>query len=249
MVLRILGRLLTLAVCAGLFVVSAYLAFSLFVQRGVTAVPDLGTLDEASARGILADQGLVLARRDDPVYDPAVPAGHVAQQDPAAGSLVKRGSTVTVVVSGGPRRIEVPDLRGSALPAAQVTLVAAGLAVGRTSGVYRAGAVPGTVVEQDPRPGSRTDTTGVVNVLYALEGSEATYVMPDLVYRRYEDVRQFFANRGFRLGSVKYEPYEGIVGGVVLRQYPLAGHPLRRQDPISLVVAAQAAELPFEEAP
>ncbi len=62
--------------------------------------------------------------------------------------------------------------------------------------------------------------------------------MPDLVYREYEPVRRFFDRRGFRLGGVKFEAYEGISPGVILRQYPLPGHPLRRQDVISLVVTA-----------
>jgi hypothetical protein len=31
---------------------------------------------------------------------------------------------------------------------------------------------------------------------------------------------------------------------VILRQYPLAGHPLDRQDTISLVVAAEGRETP-----
>ena len=61
--------------------------------------------------------------------------------------------------------------------------------------------------------------------------------MPDLVYRDFEATRSFFERRNFRLGSIKFEFYEGISPGVILRQYPLPGHPLRRQDVISLVVA------------
>jgi beta-lactam-binding protein with PASTA domain len=61
--------------------------------------------------------------------------------------------------------------------------------------------------------------------------------MPDLVYRNYEDARRFFQQRGFRVGSVKFEVYAGIREGVILRQFPLAGHPLRRNDAISLVVS------------
>jgi beta-lactam-binding protein with PASTA domain len=62
--------------------------------------------------------------------------------------------------------------------------------------------------------------------------------MPDLVYREYEAVRRFFERQSFRLGSVKFESYEGIEAGVVLRQFPLPGHPIRRRDVISLVVTA-----------
>ncbi|HEX2224617.1 MAG TPA: PASTA domain-containing protein, partial [Thermoanaerobaculia bacterium] len=63
------------------------------------------------------------------------------------------------------------------------------------------------------------------------------WVMPDLVYRDYEDVRRAFEARGFRLGSIKFERYEGVAEGVILRQYPMPGHPVTKRDSISLTVA------------
>ena len=53
--------------------------------------------------------------------------------------------------------------------------------------------------------------------------------MPDLVYRDYEQVRPYFEQLGFRFGSVKFERYEGVAAGVILRQFPLPGHPLTRE--------------------
>mgnify|MGYP003477662428 CR=1 FL=1 len=78
----------------------------------------------------------------------------------------------------------------------------------------------------------------------ALPAPADTFIMPDLVYRRYEPVRRYFEGGGFRLGAVKFEPYEGISDGTILRQNPLPGHPLRRRDVISLVVAATQGALP-----
>ena len=69
------------------------------------------------------------------------------------------------------------------------------------------------------------------------------YIMPDLVYRSYEGIRPYFEQRGFNFGSVKFERYEGVAAGVVLRQYPQAGHPVTKQDNISLVVATADAPL------
>jgi beta-lactam-binding protein with PASTA domain len=61
--------------------------------------------------------------------------------------------------------------------------------------------------------------------------------MPDLVYRDYEAVRPYFEQLGFKLGNVKFERYEGVAAGVILRQFPLPGHPVSRDEAISLVVA------------
>jgi beta-lactam-binding protein with PASTA domain len=62
--------------------------------------------------------------------------------------------------------------------------------------------------------------------------------MPDLVDRDYQTVRGFLELHGFRVGSVKFEPYEGVSESLVLRQFPLPGHPLRLGEVISLVVAS-----------
>lgn len=237
--LRGLGLLLYMGAAFLVFALAAYTSFSLFVRSGGTRAPDLAGLTRSEASAALADQGLELASVDTALrYDDRVPAGHIVQQSPDAGTLVKRGSVVQVILSQGPRLLKVPDLSGQALPSAQVSLAAAGLAVGQQLGVFSDRGAPGTVVEQDPTAGSSVPPATSVNLLIGLGQPRETYVMPDLIYRDYESVRQFFDQRGFRLGSIKYEPYEGISRGVILRQFPLAGHPLSHQDAISLVVAA-----------
>ena len=98
------------------------------------------------------------------------------------------------------------------------------------------GVISGTVVEQAPPVDSLVGRGTAVGVFLSAASRTDTYVMPDLVYRNLEIVRHFFERRGFRLGSIKFEPYEGLSPGIILRQYPLPGHPLGRQDVISLVV-------------
>ena len=220
------------------FVAASYLAFNLFVRSGVTPVPEVKGLSMAAAQARLRERALVMDREAGERYDDEVPAGHVLRQNPVPGSLVKRGSRVEVAVSLGPQVVAVPDLAGAALPAAQVTLAAAGLTIGRTLGIYSADSQPGTVVDQSPKPGARAGAAATVDLFLSSGDPSAVFVMPDLVYRDYEQVRRFFERRGFRLGSVKFESYEGIRAGVVLRQFPLAGHPLSRREVISLVVAS-----------
>lgn len=240
MLLRLLGRLAYAAVVLVLSLLAGYFAFSVFVRSGVTTVPDLMGLSAAEVGTLLGDHGLGMRRAAAADrYDEEVPAGHILKQSPGAGNLVKRGSSVEVIVSLGPELLEVPDLKGLALQAAQVTLNAAGLVVRRTASVYSSGALPGTVVAQDPAPGTRVGRAAEVTLFLSQGSWSETYLMPDLVYRDLEEVRRFFERRGFRLGSVKFEPYEGIASGIVLRQYPLPGHPLQRQDVISLVVTTQ----------
>jgi len=172
-------------------------------------------------------------------YDDDVPPGRVLQQRPRAASLVKRGSAVDVIESLGPAVIEVPELRGVAVAAAQVSLGAAGLTLGRTANVFDTGSPRGRVVQQNPPALERVGQAASVDLYVSDEDPTQAYIMPDLVYRDVIEVREFFESRGFRVGGVKPEPYEGVSSGVVLRQYPLAGHPLRRHEVISLVVSTQ----------
>ncbi len=240
--LRLLGWGLYGLVLVSAFALSGYFSFSHFVRSGVTRVPDLIGLPEVEAAALLRDRGLRPERRvEADRWDESVPAGAVVQQGAAPGSRVKRGSPVGLVLSLGQELVEVPPLEGSALQAAQVTLAAAGLTLGAVSSVYSTSGSPGTVVAQRPAAGKLVGRSAPVDLFLCLEDRSATFLMPDLVYRQLPEVSEFFERRRIRLGSVKYESYEGVSEGVVLRQFPLPGHPLRKNDTISLVVSVAGA--------
>ena len=246
--LRGLGFIIYSGLVVLVFLLAGYLSFNFFVRSGVTTVPDLRGLKEEEASAVLTDQGLESRRREDEDrYDESIAAGHVVAQQPRSGSLVKRGSPVRLIVSQGPNQIRVPDVTGRAPQAAQVTLAAAGLSAGETLAIYSDAQPPGLVALQTPAAGGPAPPATVVRMYAVAERPGDLYVMPDLVYRRFEEVRDFCSSQGFRMGSVKLEPYEGVGEGIVLRQFPLAGHPVARQDAISLVVAAapELAEPPL----
>ncbi|HEY9421943.1 MAG TPA: PASTA domain-containing protein [Thermoanaerobaculia bacterium] len=222
-----------------IFGLAAYTSFSLFVRSGVTTVPTVVGKTRADAANALADQGLTLrAAEESGRYDEKVPAGRVARQTPDPRTLVKRGSIVAVVLSKGPRRVEVPDLKGKNLPAAQAAVSGQGLGIGQILGAFgHNGETPGTVLVQDPDPGASVAPASGVDLMLAMAVPGERYIMPDLVYRDYEAVRPYFEQIGFKLGNVKFERYEGVTAGTILRQFPLPGHPVTHDDPISLVVA------------
>ena len=240
---RGLGWLAYVGLLATAFAIVGYFSFSLFVRSGATAVPDLVGLPEAELPGLLADHGLRLRRKYDlDRYHEEIPVGHVLQQAPGSGSMVKRGAAVEVAVSMGPERLTVPDLEGKTLQAAQVLLTSANLSTERIVNIYSHGAQPGTVVEQVPPASAKVGRNTAVTLFLSAVSRADRYVMPDLAYRDLEAARLFFERRGFRLGGIKFEPYEGFSPGVILRQYPLPGHLLSRQDLISLVVTTMASE-------
>jgi len=236
--LRLLGSVAYAGLVLVVFVLTAYFAFNLFVRSGVTHVPDLAGLTDQEATALASDQGLALrVRPEDNAYDDRIAPGKILRQRPGAGSLVKRGAIVEVVLSRGPQRVAVPDVVGQAAQAAQLALAAAGLQPGQMLSVYTSGQGAGLVAMQNPPGGSLVSRAAPVDLYLSIDDPAQTFVMPDLVYRGYDEVKKFFEPRGFKLGNVKFEPYEGIADGVVLRQFPLPGHPLHRRDAIALVVA------------
>ena len=240
--LRALGLLAYAGVAVLLFTVAAYAAFSLFVRSGAAPVPEVVGLTAEDARGLLADSGFELAMEEGGRFDAHVPAGSVLSQSPEPHALIKRGATVNAILSLGPQRLTVPDLVGRSLPSAQVAMASAGLAGGRTLQVYSANPA-GTVVDQDPRPGATLPADGTVDLMLSQSNTAQRYVMPDLVYRDYDEVRTFFERAGLRLGRVTFEIYEGARRGTILRQFPLAGHAITPQEAVSLVVAAGSEAL------
>src|SRR5690606_20874449 len=79
--------------------------------------------------------------------------GTVIDQDPAAGSELKRGDTVTIVVSTGPERVTVPNVVGSLLDEARASLRAAGLKVTVRRREVSDATDDGRVVDQSPSAG------------------------------------------------------------------------------------------------
>ena len=90
-------------------------------------VPDIRNKSAADAEAALAAQGLTGSASQD--YSDSVAAGSVISQSPEPGASVEKGSTVSYVVSLGPRTqtVEVPDVLKSYPDVAQKLMSEAGL--------------------------------------------------------------------------------------------------------------------------
>jgi serine/threonine-protein kinase len=114
-------------------------------------VPDLYTLTPEGARQALEGAGLSLGNQTQTPND-RVPAGQIVDQQPAAGTKAKPGSSVDVVVSSGPKQIAVPDVVGKNVEDAKQTIWNAGF--GYTVETVRSDQPAGTVVSTDPVAGT-----------------------------------------------------------------------------------------------
>ncbi|MHB8800610.1 MAG: PASTA domain-containing protein [Thermoanaerobaculia bacterium] len=233
----VLARILYALLLAGILGTAAWISFSRFVLGKAEEVPDLAgkSVDEATA--LAAERGLrVVVDGSQEGFDEEIPAHRVRGQSPAAGMAVKAGQDLRVFLSLGPRVIQTPDLTGLTARTAALALAREGLVEGAVSAARMPG--PQGVVAQGVVPGAPTEPETPVDVLVNRGAPDVLYVMPDLIGRDFERVRLAFEARGFRLGGVKAQPYEGAAAGTILRQYPLAGGPVGLRDTLSFVVAS-----------
>jgi beta-lactam-binding protein with PASTA domain len=140
-------------------------------------------------------------------------------------------------VSAGARKYAVPNLVGSTVRAAQLTLAQRNFTLGNTTMTRTVSGEPLTIQQQDPQPGSLEGADPTVNILVSLGRFEESYVMPDMVGRRLEQVAPRIRSEGFQLGRLSYRQSSGVEPGVVVQQQPQAGHRVTKSETILLEVS------------
>jgi beta-lactam-binding protein with PASTA domain len=229
------GRILVIAAC----LVATYLLFAVTAMRVAlrvreVPVPDLRNRTVAEATAQLQDAGLALAVDDSGRLDPKIPAGKIALQEPAPGTITRRQRSVRVWISQGPRVTIIPPLAGESERAAQLRLQQDGLAVTSVAELRSSDFPSGTIIAQEPPASAR----GTAVALLVNRGERSRYyVMPDLIGVSGTRAVDLLRSRGFRVTIVGELPYPGVPAGVVLRQFPSAGFQIAAGDSISLEVS------------
>jgi len=229
------GKLFAIVAC----LVATYLLFAVTAMRVALKVrevpaPDVRNRTVAEATATAVDEGLVLQVDQTGRLDPKIPAGRIALQEPAPGTITRRQRSIHVWLSQGPRITLIPALTGESERAAQLRLQQDGLGVSSVAEVRSANFPGGTVIAQEPPGASR----GTEVALLVSRGEESRqYVMPDLIGVAGSRAVDLLRTHGFRVSVVGELPYPGVPPGIVLRQFPSAGFQIAAGDPISLEVS------------
>jgi serine/threonine-protein kinase len=130
--------------------------------EGQVAVPKVVGLNEAAAKSLIENAGLIVNEVQQP--DDNVQKGTVISQTPTEGTMVDKKTVVTIVVSSGKNQVAVPDVTGQSIQTATNTLTQAGFKVATKPEPSET--VPANkVITTNPAPGAQVPPGSVVIII------------------------------------------------------------------------------------
>ncbi|MEU6375095.1 PASTA domain-containing protein [Streptomyces sp. NPDC046909] len=208
---------------------------------GKTDVPDLvgQTLEEARRTADNVELTLTVTKRE-PCADQ--PKGHICEQTPLDGRLDK-GEAVSVTVSTGAPKVEVPDVTDKDEDDASRILEDKGFKVKLRQKVSTEDA--GTVLEQDPAGGESVEKGTEITLTVAKEAEKAT--VPDLTGSTLSEARKLLAEHDLELGDTT-DVESSAEAGTVVEQSAAAGDEVEPGTSVDVQIAksVQTVQIPTD---
>jgi len=179
-------------------------------------VPALSGMAQADAELALATAGL--APGSVTLAVDTAPAGQVIAQDPAAGSWVFPGTQVNLTVSLGPEYVQVPDVTGMDVGAAEAVLAPLGLNTWHLAFASSDTVAKDLIIETTPAPGEVV-VQGTEMSLVISSGPEQVWV-PALLGSSLSSAEQSLLAAGLSLGTVSQAYSTEPVDVVIDQGYP-----------------------------
>jgi serine/threonine-protein kinase len=167
-------------------------------------------------------------------FDETVTAGVVIASDPPAGREVGRGSTVTVTVSQGPERYDVPPLVGHTQAEAQQRVIAARLTVGAVSKAFSETVPQGQVISTSPA--ANTSVKRGASVLLVISQGRQPIKLADWTGQPVDRAVAALTDAKLKVDTTKQDWNDTVPKGSVISQSPASGT-LFKGDLVTLVIS------------
>ena len=216
------------------FFVGSFLSFGKFWSSAEINVPDVVGKSSVVAQQILEDKNLrvkIVEANDD-----SVPAGQVVSQYPEAGAKVKEQRLVTITVSKGGQELTMPDLKSMSRSNAEEKLKKMGLKLGA---VFEENAKEpaGTVINQDPRSGSKITKGQTVDITVSLGEKKKEVTVQNYTGLSVDSAKSNLEANGLSLGGISEET-STKPKGTVIGQSPAAGSTTTEGGSVSLIISS-----------
>jgi eukaryotic-like serine/threonine-protein kinase len=197
-----------------------------------TSVPKV-----AGSTTLVAQQTLARAHLDASVvltFDESVKAGVVLTGNPPAGREVHRGSTVTLTVSRGPERYDVPQLLGLTQAQAELQLTNTRLTVGTVSQAFSETVPQGQVISTSPA--TSTSVKPETSVDLVISTGRKPIQLKDWTGQPADQAIAALSGAKLKVEATKQSWSDTVPQGSVISQSPATGT-LFQGDPVTLVVS------------
>ncbi len=201
-------------------------------------VPDLKGMTYEEAKLVLQEEGLNIDKEEEAVASEEIEEGHIVSQSPISGMKVKKGRTITVILSAGNIEIKAPDLSGKTYEEAKELLKAMGLEIVKGESVNSDEFKKNEIADQFPKPGTELEKGDIITV--NISKGEGEGIVPKLVDKEFTDedaINAILESHGYELGSISYEETRSNPPGIIISQNPAAGETAKKGTKIDIVIS------------
>jgi beta-lactam-binding protein with PASTA domain/predicted Ser/Thr protein kinase len=196
--------------------------------------PSLIGMSKSEAKAKTAEAGLDLKFAKDEQFSETVPDGQVISTDPQPGRRVARHGTITAVLSKGPERYQVPDLKNVTRTDAENRLRDGHFTVGSAREEFSDGVDEGSVIRTEPKAGESLKRDTVVTLI--VSKGQKPVSLPNVVGKAYDEAAKILDRLGFNVHrSDQFN--DQTPAGLVIQQDPSADPRATRGQNVDLVVS------------
>ena len=202
-------------------------------KNNLIEVVDITGLTIAEAKEVLNTDGLGVRKAGTEASDD-FEEGEIIRQTPEAGESVEPNTTIEVIVSSGPARINIPNVKGLTEKEAKVKLDDAGFEV-TVKEDFSATVEKGKVISQSPGANSLGNKGDTVTIVIS-KGKELVK-MPNLLNKTKEEAVKALTDLGLEAGTVTQENSDTVEKDKVMKQSVEADKEVEKGTKVDLVIS------------
>ncbi len=185
-------------------------------HRREVVVPNIQNQTYAEAKVVLERAGLAVSQKKR--FDNGFETGHVIQQIPEAGTTVKPGRTIELIVADHDRLVSVPLLKLSTLRDARFNLESLGLNVGKIDSQSSNEFPAGIILAQSIDAAEKVSLGSVVDLTVSTGNNLLEAKVPYLINKSLMEAKSLIAESGLRLGQITKKYDQQLLPGTVILQ-------------------------------
>lgn len=202
-------------------------------EKGIEVI-DIKGLTVADAKKLLNADGLGVRKAGTEASD-EFGEGEIISQTPEAGEFVEANTTIEVIVSSGPARINIPSVKGLTEKEAKTTLEDAGFEV-TVKEEFSDTVENGKVISQSPGANSLGNKGDTITITVS-KGKELIKV-PNVLNKTKDDAVKTLTDAGLAAGNITEENSDAVAAGNVIRQGIAADTEVEKGTKVDLVISA-----------